>query len=192
MKRWKKALAAMLGVVAFLLAVWLFMQLVYCPKGLVNKPVLGGPAREREAIEICKKHLRIIYKAIMQYKEEWGDFPFNLDQISKYLPSKDVLFCPNVSTKEYKKTHVSSYAWIVFWRGTGQISPRSEVERKILEQEKKIEVRSFKDVIKIRGEKAPLVICPHHTGRRRNPLEPKTFVVLRLNGQIEVVKNALS
>lgn len=186
MKRLKKALTVILGVVALLLAVWLFMQLVYCPKGLVNKPALGGPAREREAREICKKHLKIIYGAIMQYKEEWGDFP-NLEQISKHLPSKDLLFCPNVSTKEYKKTHESSYIWHVFWRGS-EFSPRTELDRKVLEEQKKTGVHSFKDIVRIRGEKAPMVVCSHHTGRRKNPLEPETFVVLRLNGRIDVVK----
>ena len=146
---------------------------------------------EQKNIEICMSHLKQIGVALNKYRQDHnGELPLSLrDLYPKYVSSEDIFFCPHdANAEKYRNVVIPEAGRPIYSSYMYQHILGVEPGALQVGELKVPKSKTFKELYAERGENLPIVVCDHHqTTKQRRPLQPRTWRVLRLNGNVEKV-----
>lgn len=124
----------------------------------------------------CMNNLKQIGIAIKIFEQDHHRLPNDLFELyPNYINTKEILVCPSDPTPWHYNPEEGKFLSYVY-HNWGDTPPPKEAEL--------TDWVPWSKALQIRGERFPIVVCPHHGHIPNNPL----FIVLRLNGQVEIVR----
>jgi type II secretory pathway pseudopilin PulG len=148
----------------------------------------AAPARERAREVRCLSNLRQISQALQMYRQDYGGgeppealtavqlglpVPFHLIFNTDYLRDRGVLTCPSEYWPDEQPGSTRGPVSYMITYGFEDMTPP---------------VPRFSEKVARRGDDAPLMVDPHHSGKYRGGKPPYRMLVLRLGGHVQRVQ----
>lgn len=140
--------------------------------------VVMGPVIEKEHQTVCISNLHQIWSGLMLYKADNGNLPDIPERellSGRYVRNPNIFYCPNDrQLAENRREQRPSYAYA--YMGASLLSDpiARELQRQVL-NEMAVEDGEF-----------PLMVDDNHMFDSQQLLGPQTWIVLRLNGRVDV------
>ncbi len=141
--------------------------------------VVIGPVIEKEHQVICLSNLHQIWSGLMLYKaDNGGDLPIVPERElinGRYVRDWNIFYCPNdPQLSENRRERRPSYAYAYI--GSHSVSDPSA---------RQLQLHILHEMI-IRDGDFPLMVDDNHMIGSQRLLGPQTWIVLRLNGRVEI------